>query len=94
MYTPHFLLYCFLELLASILLALILTAELDVLLWHATDCTRKLPSELYITIIIHTCFACVHFYSMWAFLSNLRSKLSLKACQQQQQYLILAHLGR
>ena len=33
-------------LLASILLAVIVTDELDLLLWHATDCTDKLPGEL------------------------------------------------
>ena len=37
---------------ASILLALLLTAELDFLLWHATACTGKLPDELYTIIII------------------------------------------
>ena len=39
-------------LLASMLLAMIMTAELDYLLWHATDCTGKVPGELYIIIII------------------------------------------
>ena len=30
----------------DILLAVIVTAELDVLLWHATDCISKFPGEL------------------------------------------------
>ena len=33
-------------LLTSILFAVILTAELDFLVWHAIDCTGKLPGEL------------------------------------------------
>ena len=37
-------------LLASILLAVIVTAELGLLLWHATHCTGKLTGELYIII--------------------------------------------
>ena len=48
-------------LLSSILLAVIVIAELNVLLWHATECTGKLPSELYIIIIVKTCFTCTHF---------------------------------
>ena len=48
-------------LLASILLAVIVTAKLDFLLWHATDCIGKLPFGLYIIIIGKTCFACAHF---------------------------------
>ena len=33
-------------LLVSILLSVIVTAELEFLLWHATDCTGKLPGGL------------------------------------------------
>ena len=69
-------------LLASILFAVVVTAELDLLLWHATDCTGKLPSELYI-IIVKTCFACAHFKFYLIFFSNLLLKLPLKVCQQQ-----------
>ena len=47
-------------LMASILLAVIVTAKLDFWLWHATDYTGKLPGGLYI-IILKTCFACMHF---------------------------------
>ena len=43
-------------LLASILLAVIVTAELDFWLWHATDCTGKLPGEVY-KITVKSCFA-------------------------------------
>ena len=35
-------------LLAAILLAVIVTTESDISLWHATDCTGKLPAEIYI----------------------------------------------
>ena len=45
--------------LTSILLAVIVTAELNLLRWHAGDCTGKLPGELYI-IIVKACFECVH----------------------------------
>ena len=63
MYTPHFLLSreAIVLLLASILLTVIVTAKLDCLPLHATDCTGKLPGELYITIIVRTCFGCVYF---------------------------------
>ena len=46
---PHFLLTSepIVLLLTSIMLAVIVTAESDVLLWHATDCSGKLPGELY-----------------------------------------------
>ena len=51
-------------LLASILFAVIVTAELDLIC--CSDCTGKLPGELY--IIVKTCFACAHFLnSMCAF---------------------------
>ena len=48
-------------LLASILLAVIVTAELDFWLWHATNCIGKLPRGLYIIIIVKTCFAFTQF---------------------------------
>ena len=48
-------------LLASILLAVIETAELEFLICHATDCTGKLLGGLYIIIIVKTCFAWAHF---------------------------------
>ena len=54
-------------LLTSILLAEMVTAELDLLLWHITHCTDKLPGELYIIIIVKTCFSCMHFNSVCAF---------------------------
>ena len=59
----------------------IVAAELDFLLWHATDCTGKLPCELYI-IIVKTCFACAHFKIYVRFLRNLLLKMSPKVCQQ------------
>ena len=62
-------------LLSSILLPVIVTAELLFLLWHASDWTGKLPGELYIIIIIiiivKTCFACVHFQFYVCLLINL-----------------------
>ena len=49
-------------LLASMLLAVIVTAELDFLFWHSNHCTNKLPGELYVIIIIvKPCFGCPHF---------------------------------
>ena len=53
-------------LLASMLLAAIVIAELDFLHWHATDSTGKLSGGLYI-IIVKTCFAFALFNSMCAF---------------------------
>ena len=43
----------------SILLAVIVTAQLDCVLWHANGCSGKLQGELYV-IIVKTCFACAH----------------------------------
>ena len=70
-------------LLASMLLAVILTAELDLLVWYVTDCTGKVPGGLYIIKIVTTCFACRHFLFYVYFLSNLLLKLSPKVYQQQ-----------
>ena len=62
---PHFLFTwkTLVLLLASILLPMIVTAKSELMLWHAADCTGKLPCELYIIIItiVKTCFACAHF---------------------------------
>ena len=87
MYTPHFPLTweSIVLLLASILLALIVTAKLDLLLWHATHSTGKLLGELYIIVVVavKTCFACTHFLFFVPFLSNLLLKLSPNVCQHQ-----------